>query len=73
ERADWVALSGLFPDGMSQEMVREMGEVQKLLRKERLHTQKERERLERRLSRKKEDLLKHLDQMAQVYALEKKR
>ncbi|MCB1110682.1 MAG: hypothetical protein KDK64_06830, partial [Chlamydiia bacterium] len=73
DHAEWVSLAAIFPDAISQEMVKEMGEMKKQLRKERMLTEKERERLEKKFSRMKEDLFLHIAQTLELSQLEKER
>ena len=70
EDAEWVSLSSIFPDPLSQEMVREMGGMKQKLRKERTLTEKEQERLEKQFSRMKDDLGRHIKQSALLAELE---
>ncbi|MCB1107247.1 MAG: hypothetical protein KDK76_04040 [Chlamydiia bacterium] len=73
ENAEWLSLSSLFPDDFSQEMVREMGGLKKELRKERVHMDKEGERLERRCEQIKKELHRHIEQVVSLAELEKER
>ena len=73
ENAEWVAIAAIFPDPLCQELVREMGEMKKILRKRRLLTVKERQRIEKKIAQKKQDLLRHVDQTIALAVLEKER
>ncbi len=73
EGAEWVSLSLIFPDPLSQEMVREMGGMKQKLRKERTLTEKERERLEKQVSRMKDDLGRHIRQSVLLAELEREK
>ena len=70
EDAEWASLSSIFPDPLSQEMVREMGVIKQKLRKERTLTEKEQERLEKQFSRMKDDLGRHIKQSVLLAQLE---
>ncbi len=70
EDAEWVSLSLIFPDPLSQEMVREMGGMKQKLRKERTLTEKEQERLEKQFFQMKDDLGRHIKQSILLAQLE---
>ncbi len=73
EDLEYISLSEAFPDPISQGLVKEMGEMMQQLRKERSLTEKEIERLEKKFSSRKEDLLRHMKQTIVLTRLEKNR
>ncbi len=73
EGSEYISLAAAFPDPISQTMVQEMGALTQQLRKKRSLTEKERERVEKRLTLQKEDFLKHIDQTLTLTRLEKER
>lgn len=57
---EYISLTAAFPDGISQGFVREMGELNQKLQRERDYTERESERLERKLQLKTNDLKRHM-------------
>ncbi|QVL57634.1 MAG: hypothetical protein KFB93_00745 [Simkaniaceae bacterium] len=73
EDIEYISLGETFPDSTSQGLVRELGEMTQQLRKKRTLTEKEIERLERKFSSKKDDLIHHMKETMALTLLEKER
>lgn len=70
---EYISLSEIFPDSISQGLVRELGEMTQQLRKKRTLTEKEIERVEKKFSSKKVDLIHHMKETMALTFLEKER
>ena len=73
EEGEWTSIAGVFPDGDCQELMREMGEIKKALRRERIWTEKEQERMEKKLGELYQDLNRHMDQIVTLAHLDEER
>lgn len=73
EDVEYISLTATFPDSISQELIREMGEIKQKLQSERNYTEKEIERFEKKLSLRKEDLKRHTKQAISLTDVERER
>lgn len=73
EEIEPISLADIFSDSVSQGLVRELGEMKQSLRKKRTLTEREIERLEKRFTSKKEDLILHMAETMDLTLLEKER
>ena len=73
ENIEYISLIETFPDTTSQRLVRELGEMTQQLRKKRILTEKEIERLEKKFSSTKDDLIHHMKETIALTLLEKER
>jgi|GEM_PF-1936480 uncharacterized protein involved in exopolysaccharide biosynthesis len=73
EDVEYISLTTTFPDPISQGLVREMGELKQKLQSDRNYTERERERFEKRLQLRKEDLKRHIKQAISLVEIEQER
>lgn len=73
EEIEYISLAEIFSDSVSQGLVRELGEMTQSLRKKRTLTEREIERLEKKFTSKKEDLILHMTETMELTLLEKER
>lgn len=73
EDVEYISLTAAFPDSISQELVREMGEIKQKLQSERNYTEKEIERFEKKLALRNDDLKRHMKQAISLTEEERER
>jgi len=68
---EFISLVGILPDGLSQKLARSIGELVQASRDKRHLSEKDLERLTRKIEKQKGDLKRHIQQTSELYGVQK--